>query len=158
LVDEEGLVKRTHLAVAVALLVTVVACGDDSSGSVARFCDAAQAAKTAQDAQQKAFDVADTPAPSSIQFVIEDFASKFAAMAAAAPKVIKADAATMNNAALQLLAIVRDNNYDVIAMIATPEFKVVSDTFAGAGYKAAHDRFQAYVDANCGLGTTTPST
>lgn len=150
--------KRTHLAVAIALLATVVACGDSSGDSTARFCDAALSAKAAQDAQQKAFDVEDTPAPSNIQFVIEDFASKFAAMTAAAPKSIKADVATMNNAALQLLAIVRDNNYDVIAMIGTPEFKVVSDTFSGAGYKAAHDKFQAYLDANCDFGTTPPST
>jgi hypothetical protein len=156
--DEEGLVKRTHLAVAVVFLATLVACGGDGASSTARFCDAAQLAKAAQDAQQKAFDIEGTPAPANIQFVIEDFASKFAAMAAAAPKAIKSDAATMNNAALQLLAIVRDNNYDVIAMISTPEFTVVNDTFASADYKAAHDRFQAYLDANCGFSTTTPST
>ena len=123
----------------------------------AKFCDAAQAAKASADVQQKLFDAVDPPAAAAIQPAIEDFAGKFAAMNAISPAEIQADVATLNSAAQQLATIVRTNNYDVVAMVSTKEFAALNTTFGSDAYISAQDKFQVFLDTNCGF-TTTPGT
>ncbi len=141
-------------------MVTMVACsGDDDvdsgSASGSTFCASAQLAKDAADSQQELFNLEEAPTPEQVQPAVEDFAGKFAAMTAEAPADISADVETINNAAQQLLALVKNNGYDVVTMIDLPEFATLSDTFASTEYTEAQDRFQTYIDTNCGITDTT---
>jgi hypothetical protein len=146
-----------HLAVAGLLLATVVSCSSDGSKADPNidFCLAAQTAKDAEDAQQRLFSQSVSPGPADVQPAVEAFASKFAAMAALAPKEIKLDVDTISNAAQGLLAVVKANNYDVTAMVTTPEFATLTDTFASAEFTDAQGRFQSYVGAQCGITSNT---
>jgi hypothetical protein len=152
-------VKTTRLAMAGLILATVMtACGSsDAAEAPPPFCDVAFAVKSAADAQQKLFDAVDPPPATAVQIAVEDFAAKFAAMNSIAPTGIKSDVATLNGVAQQLANVVRTSNYDVVAMISTPQFAALTTTFASATYTSAQDRFQQYVDTNCGF-TTTPGT
>ena len=154
--------NRTHLAVAGLLLAALVSCSSDGSkaDSQAKFCIAAQAAKDAADAQQGLFNLALSPVPADVRPAVEGFAAKFAAMAAVAPTEIKVDVATINEAAHQLLTVVKANNYDVTAMVTTPAFATLTDTFAGSDYTDAQSRFQTYIATFCGIreATTTSIT
>jgi BMFP domain-containing protein YqiC len=146
------------MAVAGAVLAMLLtACSSDAgtSGSLNSFCDSARAAKGSADAQQELFNLDEAPTPAKVQPAIEDFATKFAAMSTSAPSAIKPDVDTLNNAAQQLLDVVKRNDFDVVAMIAKPEFTALSDTFSSAEYQAAQGRFQDYIDANCGITATT---
>ncbi|MEO8267720.1 MAG: hypothetical protein ABI706_19630 [Ilumatobacteraceae bacterium] len=149
--------NRTHLAVAGLLLATVASCSSVGSkaDAPAEFCVAANAAKDAADAQQQLFNLALSPVPADVQPAVEGFAAKFAAMSALAPAEIKADVGTINTAAQQLLTVVKANNYDVTAMVTTPEFATLTDTFASADYTDAQNRFQNYVGVTCGITATT---
>ena len=83
-------------------------------------------------------------------------------MSAAAPSAIKPDVDTINQAAQQLLAVVKSNGFDVVAMISKPEFAALSKTFSSSQYQAAQGHFQDYIDTNCGItnteATSTPGT
>ncbi len=153
-----GCVNRTYLAVAGLIMVTLVACSDDDrdgSASGTEFCSAAEAAKAAADTQQELFNLEEAPSPDQVQPSVEDFAAKFAAMTAVAPSEISADVGVMNNAAQQLLAVVKSNGYDVVTMIDLPEFATLSDTFASTDYTDAQDSFQSYIETNCGITDNT---
>ena len=150
--------NRRHLAVAVVVVATMlVSCSDGSSkaDSLAQFCVAAQTAKDAEDAQQRLFGQSASPGPTEVQPAIERFATKFATMATLAPKEIKPDVDTISNAAQGLLAVVKANNYDVTAMVTTPEFATLTDTFASSEFTDAQGRFQTYVASNCGITSNT---
>lgn len=150
--------NRTYLAVAGLIMVTLVACSDDDrdgSASGTEFCSAAEAAKAAADTQQELFNLEEAPSPDQVQPSVEDFAAKFAAMTAVAPSEISADVGVMNNAAQQLLAVVKSNGYDVVTMIDLPEFATLSDTFASTDYTDAQDSFQSYIETNCGITDNT---
>ena len=56
-----------------------------------------------------------------------------------------------------LMNVVRTSKYDVVAMVATPEFAALTTTFSSTTCTSAQDRFQTYLDTNCGF-TTTPGT
>jgi BMFP domain-containing protein YqiC len=139
------------------LAVLLAACSSDAgtTGSVSSFCDSARAAKGSADAQQELFNLDEAPTPAKVQPAIEDVAAQFAMMSTSAPSAIKSDIDTLNKAAQQLLDVVKRNNFDVVAMIAKPEFAALSDTFSGTEYQAAQGRFQDYIDANCGITATT---
>jgi hypothetical protein len=139
---------------AAMLLATTVACGS-SGDSKAAFCDGARAAKDAADKQQGLFNGQVSPNPAAVQPAIEDFATKFEAMTKSAPKEIKADVATINAAAQQLLTVVRANGFDVTKMVTTPEFAALTDTFSGTEYQSAQENFQTYIGTNCGITDTT---
>lgn len=149
--------RKYVVTIAATLLAGLAACGGSSGdrGSPSGFCDTARSAKAAADVQQKLFDAQDAPPPSEVQPAIEDFAAKFAAMSAAAPAEIKADVATIDAAAQQLLSVVRANGFDVVAMISTPEFTALTNTFSGDAYQSAQDHFQTYFDTTCGITPTT---
>jgi BMFP domain-containing protein YqiC len=153
-------VKTTKVAVAGLMLALLASCGDDGgkAGSAGSFCDAARNAKGSADAQQELFSLDESPTPDKVQPAIEDFAAKFAAMSSAAPSEIKADVDTINQAAQQLLDVVKRNGFDVVAMISKPEFTALSDTFSSTEYQAAQGRFQDYIDTNCGITDTTDIT
>ena len=144
--------------VGLILATLVTACGSsDAADSPPAFCDVAFAVKSAADAQQKLFDVVDPPPATAVQIAVEDFTAKFAAMNSIAPTGIKSDVATLNGVAQQLADVVRASKYDVVAMVSTPEFAALTTTFNSATYTSAQDRFQRYLDTNCGF-TTTPHT
>ena len=149
--------NRRHLAVAVLAVAMLVSCsnGESKADSQARFCVAARTAKDAEDAQQRLFSQPQSPGPADVQPAVEGFATKFAAMADLAPKEIKPDVDTISNAAQGLLAVVKANNYDVTAMVTTPEFATLTDTFASSEFSDAQGRFQSYVETNCGIRSTT---
>jgi hypothetical protein len=150
-------VNRTYLAVAGLVLATLVSCSSDGSKADPHidFCLAAQTAKDAEDAQQRLFSQSLSPGPADVQPAVEGFATKFATMAALAPKEIKPDVETISNAAQGLLAVVKANNYDVTAMVTTPEFATLTDTFASPEFTDAQGRFQTYVQTNCGITSNT---
>jgi hypothetical protein len=150
-------VNRIRLAVAGLLLATLVSCSADGDKADPHidFCLAAQSAKDAEDAQQRLFSQSLSPTPADVQPAVEGFASKFAAMAALAPKEIKADVDTISNAAQGLLAVVKASGYDVTAMVTTPEFATLTDTFASSAFTDAQDRFRNYVATTCGITITT---
>jgi hypothetical protein len=152
-------VKTTRLAMVGLILATLVtACSNsDAADTPPPFCDVAFAVKSAADAQQKLFDAVDPPPATAVQIAVDDFAAKFAAMNSVAPTGIKSDVATLNGVAQQLANVVRTSNYDVVAMVGTPEFAALTTTFSSATYTSAQDRFQRYLDTNCGF-TTTPGT
>ena len=152
--------KTTRLAMVGLILATVVtACGSSNAAdSPPPFCDVAVAVKSAADAQQKLFDAIDPPPATAVQIAVEDFAGKFAAMNSIAPTGIKSDVATLNGVAQQLASVVRTSKYDVVAMVGTKEFAALTTTFTSATYTSAQDRFQRYLDTNCGFATTTPGT
>ena len=149
--------NRTYLAVAGLLLATLVSCSSDGSKADSHldFCVAAQTAKEAEDAQQRLFSQSASPGPAEVQPAVEGFATKFATMATLAPKEIKPDVDTISNAAQGLLAVVKANNYDVTAMVTTPEFATLTDTFASPEFTDAQSRFQSYVATNCGITSNT---
>ncbi len=151
--------KRTRLAMAGLVLAMLTGCGDSGNAkdSGAGFCDAARAAKASSDNQQKLFDSQDAPGPDKVQPAIDDFAAKFAALSGLAPAEIKPEVDALNEAAQALLAVVQANNYDVVAMISTPEFAKLNEAFSSDAYQAAQDRFQRYLDTNC-TSTSTPGT
>ena len=151
--------KTTRLAIAGLMLATMsTACGgSDKADTEASFCEVAAAVKDAADVQQKLFDAVDPPAATAVQPAVEDFAGKFAAMNSIAPTGIKSDVATLNGVAQQLANVVRTSKYDVVAMVSTREFAALTTTFSSATYRSAKDRFQRYLDTNCGF-TTTPGT
>lgn len=146
-----------HLAVAVLAVTMLMSCSDGSSkaDSLAQFCVAAQSAKDAEDAQQRLFSQSLSPGPADAQPAVERFAAKFATMAALAPTEIKPDVETISNAAQGLLAVVKANNYDVTAMVTTPEFATLTDTFASSEFTDAQGRFQNYVQTSCGITSST---
>ena len=148
--------RRGILALTVALLAACSDGGKDSA-SDADFCNTATAAKASTDAQQELFSLDEAPTPDQIQVVVEDFASTFAAMTAAAPDEIKADVTTMNKAAQQLLQVVEANGFDVAKLIDAPEFTELSNVLTGDEYEAAQVRFQDYTESNCEI-VTTPGT
>ena len=151
--------KRTHLAVTSLLLATVVSCSSDGSkaDSQAKFCVAAKSAKDAEDAQQHLFSQPLSPLPAAVKPAVENFAAKFAAMAALAPAEIKTEVDTISNVAQGLLAVVAANNYDVTAMVTTPEYATLTDTFASTEFAAAQEGFRNYVATTCGItGPTSP--
>ena len=147
------------VAAAMVTMALVAACSDNGSAAdnVAAFCAKATAAKASADVQQKLFDIEGSPVPQDVQAAVEDFGAKFAAMTAVAPADIKDVVGAVNATAQELLRVVRANNYDVVKMIATPDFKTLSDTLTSDQYQSAQDSFQHYVDTNCGV-TTTPGT
>ena len=150
--------NRRYLAVAGVLLATLVSCSSDGSkaaDSHIDFCLAAQSAKDAEDAQQRLFSQALSPLPADVQPAVEGFAAKFSEMAALAPAEIKVDVDTISNAAQGLLAVVKASNYDVTAMVTTPEFATLTDTFSSSEFTAAQDRFRSYVASTCGITITT---
>ena len=149
--------NRTHLAVVGLILATLVSCSSDGgkADSHVDFCLAAQSAKDAEDAQQRLFSQSLSPPAADVQPAVEGFATKFAAMAALAPAEIKADVDTISNAAQGLLAVVKASNYDVTAMVTTPEFATLTDTFSSSEFTAAQDRFRSYVASTCGITITT---
>ena len=154
--------NRTYLAVAGLMMVTMVACssdadddGDSGAASGSAFCVAAQVAKDAADSQQELFNLEEAPTPEQVQPAVEEFAATFAAMTAGAPSDISADLGIINNAAQQLLALVKSNGFDVVTMIDLPEFTTLSDTFASTEYTEAQDRFQTYLETNCGITNST---
>jgi hypothetical protein len=149
-------VKTTRLAVAGLILATLAtACGSsDEANSQPTFCEVAQAVKAAADVQQKLFDAVDPPAAADVQPAIDDFALKFAAMNSISPADIKADVETLNDAAQQLATIVRKNNFNVVAMVSTPEFAALNDTFGSDAYTSAQNKFQLYLDTKCVLAAT----
>ena len=151
--------NRTRLAMAGLLLAVVTGCGDSSTAkdSSAVFCDAAREANASSDNQQKLFDSQDAPGPDKIQPAIDDFAAKFAALPVVAPAEIKPEVDALNEAAQALLAVVQANNYDVVAMVSTPEFAKLNEAFSSDAYQAAQDRFQRYLDTKC-ASTSTPGT
>ena len=152
--------KPRHVAATGLVLALLAGCGGDggTAGSSKRFCDAARAAKGSADAQQELFNVDESPTPDKVQPAIEDFAAKFAAMSAAAPSEIKADVEAINNAAQQLLTVVKSNGFDVVALVSKPEFTALSDTFSSTEYQAAQGHFQDYIDTNCGITSAVTST
>jgi len=167
-VDEEDVVNRTHLAAAGLLMsmMAVVAGGCGGSKGAAgtepsttstppTFCDAARAANAASDVQQQLFNGTNPPPAVAVQAVVEDFADRFAAMVALAPADIKTDVDTIDQAANQLLTLVRASNYDVAKMTAAPGFAGLTTTFSSAEYQSAQNRFQAYIDTNCAAAPTT---
>jgi len=91
----------------------------------------------------------------AVQAVVEEFADRFAEMAALAPADIKSDVDVLDAAAQQLLTVVRASNYDVSKMTTTPEFTALGQTFSSADYQNAQRRFLAYIDANCATVPTT---
>ncbi len=151
--------NRTHLAVPVVTVAMLVSCSDGGStaDSLPKFCVAARAAKDAEDAQQRLFGQTVTPGSADVKAAVEGFATKFATMAAVAPKEIKPDVDTISSAAQGLLAVVKANNYDVTAMVATPEFATLTDTFASSDFIDTQGRFQNYVATNCGITSDTTS-
>lgn len=153
--------NRTHLAVAGLVLATLVSCSSDSRKADPHidFCLAAQSAKDAEDAQQRLFSQSLSPLPADVQPAVEGFAAKFAAMANLAPAEIKNAVDTISNAAQGLLAVVKASDYDVTAMVTTPEFATLTDTFSSSEFTDAQDSFRNYVASTCGITVTTdPST
>ncbi len=142
---------------AVLAVAMLVSCSDGSStaDSLAKFCVAAQTAKDAEDAQQRLFSQSLSPGPTDVKPAVEGFATKFATMASLAPTEIKPDVETISNAAQGLLAVVKANNYDVTAMVTSPEFATLTDTFASSEFTDAQGRFQSYVGAKCGITSNT---
>jgi hypothetical protein len=138
------------------ILVILAGCGDNgkATNSGAAFCDAARAAKASSDNQQKLFDAQAAPGPDKVQPAIDDFAAKFAALPGLAPAEIKPEVEALNEAAQALLAVVQANKYDVVAMVATPEFAKLNTAFSSDAYQAAQDRFQSYLDNKCAPATT----
>ncbi len=147
--------KTTRLVMAGLMLATTSCRGSDKATTEASFCEVATAVKAAADVQQKLFDAVAPPAATAMQPAVEDFAAKFAAMNSVAPAAIRSDVATLNGVAQQLAAVVRTNNYDVVAMVSTPQFAALTKTFRSATYTSAQNRFQSYIDTNCGFTTTT---
>lgn len=84
-----------------------------------------------------------------------DSQAKFAAMADLAPKEIKPDVDTISNAAQGLLAVVKASDYDVTAMVTTPEFATLTDTFSSSEFTDAQDSFRKYVASTCGITSNT---
>jgi hypothetical protein len=137
------------------LATLATACGSsDKADSQPTFCEVAKAVKAAADVQQKLFDAVDPPAAADMQPATDDFALKFAAMNTISPAEIKADVETLNGAAQQLATLVRTNKYDVVAMVSTPEFAALNDTFGSDAYTSAQNRFQRYLDTKCGFAAT----
>jgi len=157
-------VNRSHWAAAGMLLLTVVACGDSKSSSGTdpsttstppTFCEAANTANVASQLPQQLFNGTTPPPAVAVQAVVEEFADRFAEMAALAPADIKSDVDVLDAAAQQLLTVVRASNYDVSKMTTTPEFTALGQTFSSADYQNAQRRFLAYIDANCATVPTT---
>jgi len=162
--DEEDVVNRSHWAAAGMLLLTVVACGDSKSSSGTdpsttstppTFCEAANTANVASQLPQQLFNGTTPPPAVAVQAVVEEFADRFAEMAALAPADIMSDVDVLDAAAQQLLTVVRASNYDVSKMTTTPEFTALGQTFSSADYQNAQRRFLAYIDANCATAPTT---
>lgn len=156
--------NRSHWAAAGMLLLTVVACGDSKSSSGTdpsttstppTFCEAANTANVASQLPQQLFNGTTPPPAVAVQAVVEEFADRFAEMAALAPADIKSDVDVLDAAAQQLLTVVRASNYDVSKMTTTPEFTALGQTFSSADYQNAQRRFLAYIDANCATAPTT---
>ena len=156
--------NRSHWAAAAMLLLTAAACGDSKSSSGTdpsttstppTFCEAANTANAASQLPQQLFSGTAPPPAVAVQAVVEEFADRFAEMAALAPADVKSDVDTLDAAAQQLLSVVRASNYDVSKMTATPEFTALGATFASADYQNAQRRFLAYIDANCATAPTT---
>ncbi len=149
--------NRRHLAVAVLAVATLVSCsnGESKADSHIDFCLAAQSAKDAEDAQQRLFSQSLSPLPADVKPAVEGFATKFAAMADLAPKEIKPDVDTISNAAQGLLAVVKASDYDVTAMVTTPEFATLTDTFSSSEFTDAQDSFRKYVASTCGITSNT---
>jgi len=126
-----------------------------ASSSPPTFCEAARAANAASDLQQQLFQGTDPPPAVAVQAVVEDFGDRIAQMNALAPADIKSDVQVIDQAANQLLTVVRASDYDVSKMTSTPEFATLNATFASADYQAAQDRFQTYIDTNCAAAPTT---
>jgi len=161
-------VNRSHWAAAAMLLLTAVACGDSKGSSSGTdpsttstpptFCEAANTANAASQLPQQLFSGTTPPPAVAVQAVVEEFADRFAEMAALAPADVKSDVDTLDAAAQQLLSVVRASNYDVSKMTATPEFTALGATFSSADYQNAQRRFLAYIDANCATAPTTTTT
>ena len=156
--------NRSHWAAAGMLLLTVVACGDSKSSSGTdpsttstppTFCEAANTANVASQLPQQLFNGTTPPPAVAVQAVVEEFADRFAEMAALAPADIMSDVDVLDAAAQQLLTVVRASNYDVSKMTTTPEFTALGQTFSSADYQNAQRRFLAYIDANCATAPTT---
>ena len=156
--------NRSHWAAAGMLLLTVVACGDSKNSSGTdpsttstppTFCEAANTANVASQLPQQLFNGTTPPPAVAVQAVVEEFADRFAEMAALAPADIKSDVDVLDAAAQQLLTVVRASNYDVSKMTTTPEFTALGQTFSSADYQNAQRRFLAYIDANCATVPTT---
>ena len=159
--------NRSHWAAAAMLLLTAAACDDSKSSSGTdpsttstppTFCEAANTANAASQLPQQLFNTTTPPPPVAVQAVVEEFADRFAEMAALAPADVKSDVDTLDAAAQQLLSVVRASNYDVSKMTTTPEFTALGATFSSADYQNAQRRFLAYIDANCATAPTTTTT
>lgn len=135
----------------------LLSCGDNGGGAAAanEFCDAAGAAKTATEAQQALFSTNERPTPDQVRPAVEDFARKFAAMAAAAPSEMKDSVGTINNVAQQLLDLVKANGFDVATLVDKPEFVTLSEAFGTDEYAAAEKAFGDYTEKTCSITDTT---
>ncbi|HEY4607557.1 MAG TPA: hypothetical protein VIH06_00065 [Ilumatobacteraceae bacterium] len=157
--------KRTHLATAglSMLAVMVVACSDakGSSGTEPTttstpptFCQAAATAEAVAQLPQQLLSGTDPAPPAAVQAVVEEFGDRFAEMVAVAPADIKSDVTVINQAAQELVAVVRAANYDLAKMTAA-DIAPVTATFSSTDYQAAQSQFVSYIAANCGAAPTT---
>ena len=55
----------------------------------------------------------------------------------------------------QVLAVVKASDYDVTAMVTTPEFATLTDTFSSSEFTDAQDSFRKYVASTCGITSNT---
>jgi len=161
--DEEDVVNRTHRAVAVMLLLTASACGGSKGSSGTEpsttsrpptFCEAAATAEAVSQLPQQLLSGTDPAPPAAVQAVVDEFGDRFAEMVAVAPADLKSDVTVINQAAQQLVAIVRAGNYDLSKMTAA-DIAPVTATFSSSDYQAAQNRFLSYIDANCAAAPTT---
>lgn len=133
---------------------TLTACGSDSGGSsAASYCSRIQAFEDKGDSLDVLFAGDEAPTNEDMKQAYTTMQTMVKDMKKGAPKEIEADVALMSSGIDQIVKVFEKYDWDITALVASPDAAELDAIFENAEMDAANDRLDAYSLKECGIKT-----
>ena len=133
---------------------TLTACGGDSGGSsAASYCSRIQAYKDKSDSLDVLFAGDEAPGNDDMKKAFTTMQTMVKDMKKGAPKEIESDVALMSSGIDEIVTAFEKYDWDIAALVASPDAAELDAIFENAEMDAASDRLDAYSLKECGIKT-----